>query len=65
MKKEITKADSEINRDQTIIKEYKQVSSLKILNELSDEKLLTLGKINLFGIQFRLCQYFSKVLFKV
>jgi len=25
LKKEITKADSEINRDQTIIKEYKQV----------------------------------------
>lgn len=41
LKKEITKADSEINRDQTIIKEYKQVSFLKILNELSYEQLLT------------------------
>jgi len=30
LKKEITKADTEINRDQTIIKEYKQVSSYKI-----------------------------------
>lgn len=30
LKKEITKADTEINRDQTIIKEYKQVSNYKI-----------------------------------
>jgi len=31
LKKEISKADTEINRDQTIIKEYKQVSSYKVI----------------------------------
>lgn len=34
LKKEITKADTEINRDQTIIKEYKQVNNYKIYVKL-------------------------------
>lgn len=35
LKKEITKADTEINRDQTIIKEYKQVNSYKISTDIT------------------------------
>lgn len=36
LKKEITKADTEINRDQTIIKEYKQVNGYNIYAILSE-----------------------------
>lgn len=58
LKKEITKADTEINRDQTIIKEYKQVNDYNNMQYL--QRLIVV--IDIIMNIYYITHYFSILL---